>query len=353
MEERSNFWLKFSGEGVKTGKVISVALLSDKLMEFKKLVDKVVEYSSLVKEDSIKDLYELYFTKMKEGSFMAAVGFKQMPREQRPSTLTFDTKKMRLDPLVVAENRIKEVLAHTELDEDYTFFVENFPEVDQRIDVIKNLKRLCPSETVSFEVEIEHIDTEIISFTTSFTETKEKRFDKWLKKEEPKSPELKGLFIGYKSSESRKTSEFYVDLINGEEATCYYNPDDLQHIIDKLNRFDLIEIKGDYSKEPGTRTKPKIFNTKGVNRNFTLSFDKVGMIEFIQPLELKVSWESGGYILTNEDYNITVAGRKEEEYLEELKFAVEYVKQEYYEEKDENLTYNAQQLKRRLQELFD
>lgn len=347
MGNKHTMWLKFEGKGVQQGKKISLSLLSDNLLEFNKLAKKIVENSELIDEKHPKELFDLYLVDIKEGSFGAAL--KYTADGQLQSRIDFSQPDMRIDPLVEAEQKIKETLEHTESDDDYSFFKEHY-EMEKRIDIIKNMKNLCPTTETSVALEFEDDETQEISYSVLFNDEKRSRFERWLKSEEPSPPELKGVFNGFKSTE--KSSVMYITLLNGEEATCYYDPDIFQSKIDSTCRYTLLELEGEYSKEPGVKTIPKITNIKRIKEGFTLKYKKVGEIELAKPLVLEVEWLDETFLLKNESYSIIVGGENEKEFLNQLEFALEYVRDVYFREKDETLTLGAQELKRRLQDLF-
>jgi hypothetical protein len=89
-----------------------------------------------------------------------------------------------------------------------------------------------------------------------------------------------------------------------------------------------------------------------MNNKEEISIKSIRGYSFSKPIVLKRTVKDGLIILKNDDYNIRVCGHGDEELQQNLEEEIDFLKQNYIDEKEENLSTDAVALKKRLEELF-
>lgn len=142
--------------------------------------------------------------------------------------------------------------------------------------------------------------------------------------------------------------KFCIKAFDGKIIECNIPEKDRRNLKDLFGTS--VRIEGTIRMKGYTRTFEKITGIKKMNQK---SYSKINDLELAHPLDLNVDYRDDSFILTNDQYNIMIWGYDEKELNEQLYSCLLELKKEIYEEKDENLTKDALQLKQRLNYLFN
>jgi len=337
------FWIKLDGEKIKNGSV-EISLLADNLLKFNRLVKDVVSYQGLVTQYHPIEIFSMFFVASRRGSYMAGLEFKPGEVQQ----LLKDEETM-VNPIEQAEQNIQEIFEHISNEEGRSYFLNNYPTVNQRVAILKKIQKLCPKGEISWKLDIEDKIKKEIVYSQFLTQVEYNRIQKWIKLDAPEAPKLVGAFRGFKAKKGKKYNLF-VTLLNGEQATCSYKPE-MQQIIEQLNCNDIITFRGIYEREADQR-KGYVDEISELSKMDIIQLEKIGNLVLSKPLEFSITWEEEMFFYRNSDLGLVAFGETEEEAMEEVSLKFSYLVDEYLNEDDEKLTLNAKELKQKLRELL-
>ena len=282
MKEKKIFWIHFNIErsiGANLKEILRV------LQNFNKLFIRIAESKHFINDTNFKrETFEPYLIKkIREGSM--AIGIKMSPP---PYSVTLFG-----DPYDETVNIIKQSLKKTEKNEDFEYFIKEFPKNYDRVNILSTLKNLNPYQDKIYKVTYNSIDEpfEMAEFQTSLNSEKRNLLIKWINEEKVlEVPYIIGKFNGFKAT----SDVFWIVDQKGQEVNCELLQDELEKLNPQAGY--IYKITGDYQEIPGS--KPSMSNILNVEKIARFS-TKRDIIEFYKDkireiANLNENWDGYG-----------------------------------------------------------